>query len=150
MTDLVSNETIAEIAQSFWGAFLPDDGELVHSFPLAVTEDIRGRVDVEGAWRGSVELSCSLAVARRVASVMFAVPDSALTASDIDDAMGELVNVVGGSIKSILPPPTSLSLPMVDDDSEWRFGVALESEVSLSWAGEPVTVRVWKAERPGA
>lgn len=146
MTDLVSNETIAEITQEFWGAFLPDDDELIPGSALPPIEDHRARVDIHGEWEGSVELSCSTTVARRVASVMFATPESELSDADISDAVGELVNVVGGSIKSILPAPTSLSLPKVNDESEWRFGAEIETEVLLSWAGEPIIVRLWTSQ----
>ncbi|HVC26174.1 MAG TPA: chemotaxis protein CheX [Acidimicrobiales bacterium] len=147
MTDLVSSETIAEITQTFWGAYLPDAGDLTPGSHLPAVEDVRGRVDIDGAWSGCVEVSCSIAVAREVASVMFGTPASDIAEADVRDAVGELVNVVGGNIKSILPAPTSLSVPILDDASEWRFAAELQSEVLLAWADEPIVVRVW---RPGA
>jgi chemotaxis protein CheX len=143
MTDLVSNETIAEITQTFWGAFLPEDSALVPATSLPDTDEVRARVIIEGAWEGTIEVSCSRAVAEKVASAMFAVPAEALDDADIADAAGELANVVGGNIKSILPAPTNLSTPLVDDGGEWRFACELTSEVLLSCAGEPVVVRVW-------
>lgn len=146
MTDLVSIETIAEITQTFWGAYLPDAGELVLATSPPEFEDVRGRVDIDGAWSGCVEVSCSTAVARKVASVMFAAEPDAIDAADVRDAVGELVNVVGGNIKSILPAPTNLSVPVLDDRGEWRFRAMLESEVLLAWAGEPLVVRVWRTE----
>jgi chemotaxis protein CheX len=148
MTDLIDNDTIIEIAQSFWGAFLPDDAELLPGFALPETEDIRARVEISGSWHGSVELSCSTAVARHVASALFAQSEASLTEAELYDAVGELVNVVGGNIKSILEPPTELSIPSVNDDSEWRFGSELECEVLLSWAGEPLIVRIWRRAEP--
>jgi hypothetical protein len=154
MTDLVDDATITEITQTFWGAYLPDDGELLPGAHLPATEEVRCRVDIGGAWTGSVELACSFAVARRIASVMFATTDAALEDADVRDAVGELVNVVGGSIKSILPTPTSLSVPKVqevhEDDGEWRFGSELEHEVLLAWSAEPVIVRVWRTLDPAS
>ncbi|HVC25808.1 MAG TPA: chemotaxis protein CheX [Acidimicrobiales bacterium] len=146
MTDLVSNETIAEITQTFWGAYLPDAGDLIPAVGLPAIEDVRSRVDIDGAWTGCVEVSCSMAVARKIASVMFAAEPSEIAEADVRDAVGELVNVVGGNIKSILPAPTSLSVPILDDGGEWRFAAELESEVLLAWAGEPIVVRVWRPE----
>ena len=32
---------------------------------------------------------------------------------DIDDALGELANVVGGNVKAVLPGPSALGLPEV-------------------------------------
>ena len=60
----------------------------------------------------------------------------------------QLPNVVGGNIKSLLPPPNALSLPVV----AWGGAALLawpdvdESvRAELSWGGEPVTVTVWSA-----
>lgn len=36
-----------------------------------------------------------------------------LSDSDVADALGEFVNIVGGNIKSALPGPIALSLPLV-------------------------------------
>ena len=149
LDDFVTAETIAEIAQSFWDAFLPDDAVLLPGSTLPATEEVRGRIDIGGSWSGSVELSCSLAAARRIAAAMFSLSSDALEVSDVHDAVGELVNVVGGNIKSILPAPTSLSVPTVGDEAgEWRFAATLEHEVLLDWRGEPVVVRVWRTAGP--
>ena len=36
-----------------------------------------------------------------------------MSAADVTDAVGELVNIIGGSVKSLMPQPTVLSLPSV-------------------------------------
>jgi chemotaxis protein CheX len=71
-----------------------------------------------------------------------------LADSDIADAVGELANIVGGNVKSLLPPPTTLSLPVV----AWGGAALLvwpdverSIRAELSWCGEPLTVTVWTA-----
>jgi len=88
---------------------------------------------------------------------MFALPEEQLSDADIHDAVGELSNIVGGNIKSLLPPPTSLSIPFVEtpdtrsaSEEDWRFSSALDSEVLLAWHDEPLIVRVWRSQGSSA
>jgi hypothetical protein len=60
---------------------------------------------------------------------------------DIEDALGELANVVGGNVKAVLPGPSVLGLPEV--------GVAPEAgrpadtcRVDLLWRGQSLTISV--------
>jgi len=149
--ELVSTATIVEIAQGFWDAYLPEDAVLLPGSVLPEIEEVRGHIDIGGSWSGRVEISTSLAAARRVAASLFSLRPEVLDQSEILDALGELVNVVGGNIKSILPAPTSLSVPQVaDGPGEWRFDALLEREILLSWNSEPVVVRVWSTGSPAA
>jgi chemotaxis protein CheX len=79
------------------------------------TDCLTGRVDIQGAWNGAVTLSCSVAMARQAAAVMFAVEPPAVTAEQMRDAVGELANVMGGNLKTLVPQPAQLSLPAVED-----------------------------------
>jgi chemotaxis protein CheX len=36
-----------------------------------------------------------------------------LTSTEVADAWGELLNMVGGNLKALLPPPSQVSLPCV-------------------------------------
>ena len=142
--ELVSSATITEITQGFWDAFLPEDAVLLPGAALPEIEEVRGHIDIGGSWSGRVEISTSLVAARRIAAALFGLGADTLEQSEVLDALGELVNVVGGNIKSILPAPTSLTIPRVADSSgEWRFSALLEREIALTWNGEPIVVRVW-------
>ena len=70
-------------------------------------------VHIMGSWVGTVALQCPIDLARKVASIMFSVKEEAADLEQIQDAMGELVNMTGGNIKSHLPEPCYLSLPAV-------------------------------------
>ncbi|MEM9703849.1 MAG: chemotaxis protein CheX, partial [Planctomycetota bacterium] len=68
-------------------------------------------------------------LSRSVASCMFDVPDAGLDDSQIEDAVGEVVNILGGNVKPMLGDDLQLSLP--------RSGAA--REVATSGASQTVT-----------
>jgi CheY-specific phosphatase CheX len=74
---------------------------------------LQGSIQIAGAWQGAVVLSCSPEYARSMAAGMFGAEPDSLSAADVNDALGELVNVIGGNLKQLLPAPCHLSLPAV-------------------------------------
>jgi chemotaxis protein CheX len=70
-------------------------------------------VQFVGEWKGAVLLECGSEQA--IAFTARLMPG--LTPSHIDedvrDSVGELVNMVGGNLKSVLPPGVALSMPSV-------------------------------------
>ena len=61
------------------------------------------------------------------------------------DAVGELANMVGGSLKGLVPGPSRLSLPTVVDGSDYSTKIPGAKQVvqaALSAAGEPLIVTV--------
>lgn len=141
---LLSTETIADLTQEVWNALLAEDrGPLV---PDEVTgEDVVAMATISGGWNGTVCVSCSKLAARHATSAMFGMDDDELTPAEINDAVGELVNVVGGNIKSLVPGPSVLGLPIVIEGAPVARPTNLElaHEVRFSWMAEPVVVTVW-------
>jgi chemotaxis protein CheX len=143
MTSLTS-EAVAEITQEIWSALLSAEctpllaGDVTGQDLVAVTE-------ISGEWNGTVCLSCSQTAARNATAVMFGMSDDELTPADITDAVGELVNVVGGNIKSLVPGPSVLSIPTVSEAHLVRLPSHLElaQEVRFAWMAEPIVVTVW-------
>ena len=146
MTTVLTVATISDITQEAWVAMLNDDGALVPSGDVAPGEGITGYVTITGAWSGLVGLSCSPAAARQAAALMFATDEASLEDVEVTDAIGELVNIVGGNLKSLLPEPTVLSLPSVvaDGPIEDHARATPVRQVGFAWGDEPVVVRVWK------
>ena len=145
MTSTLTTETIVEMTQEIWNALLCDEGDLrpggVGGGELAAT------ITISGAWNGTACLSCSRSAARHAARAMFDMTDDELTPAEVRDAIGELINVVGGNIKGILPGPTELSLPTVHDGPfEVPGHMELGYNVTFTWLDEPVVVTVWTGE----
>src|SRR5262245_53985594 len=63
---------------------------------------ITGFVHVSGDWHGTVTLACPTELAHRAAATMFGIDDGDLSSEDVKDALGELTNMTGGGIKSLL------------------------------------------------
>jgi chemotaxis protein CheX len=107
---------------------------------------LTGTVFISGTWDGLVSLTCSPLAAARAAALMFDAEVESVSQADVLDAVGELVNIVGGNLKGMLPSPTGLSLPSVTDGTlhiDTRAGAELLVDVQLSWMDEPVSVAIW-------
>ena len=72
-------------------------------------------VEISGAWKGSIVLTTTRAMALHAAAQMFGCDETDVSDDDRHDAVGELANQIGGSVKGMLPGPCSLSLPRVWD-----------------------------------
>jgi len=66
-----------------------------------------------GSWKGAVLVECSEDQACRWTSKLMSIPEPAGTTDDVRDCMGEIVNMVGGNLKSVLPSGVGLSMPTV-------------------------------------
>ena len=74
---------------------------------------VSSSVHIIGEWTGAVTLRMTDELATLIASTMFELGTDDLSDGDIDDAVGEMANMIGGNIKSLLPGPAQLSMPAV-------------------------------------
>ena len=101
---------IAEIWQLILCQDVEPATEPVGTWP----ESLLGCVQITGAWRGTVSIEMPTSLARRLTATMMALDDPSEATPDlVKDALGELVNMFGGNVKAVLPPPCYLSLPAV-------------------------------------
>jgi chemotaxis protein CheX len=144
----MTDEEVLGITRDVWESFTGRaidvvDGQL-HRDGGGVTV---GCVTVSGEWQGSVLLACPAQLARMAASAMFDVPAGELDDQEVADALGELTNMIGGNIKSLIPGPSRLSMPAVTAGASPTVKpprAALVSTVSLACEGLPLTVSVWR------
>ena len=54
---------------------------------------------------------------------MLGVAEAQVTANDARDAVAELCNIIGGSIKALLPGPSHLSLPTVAEGTHYSLRI---------------------------
>ncbi len=110
-----SKETILQIAGDVWNLVLelsiePSDDVVI---PAVKAGFVTGCVNISGAWEGTVVLDCAADMAKQAAAIMFEMELEEIGEEEINDAVGELANMLGGNIKSLLPEPCKLSLPVV-------------------------------------
>lgn len=109
----LSSDDVAQIVQEVFSSMLGLDIEPVEGAVTSVGAAVAGSVGVSGATDCLISLEMQEEAALRVAAAMFGLEVPELSDDDIADAVGELTNMVGGNIKSLLPEPSMLSLPVV-------------------------------------
>jgi hypothetical protein len=82
-------------------------------------------------------------LARLIAAVIFQVEADKAGSDEILDALSELIHIVGGNLKALLPQPVILSLPSLPDPSDWAQTTPqwqLVSRLTLESEGHPFVV----------
>ena len=142
ITTLIDTATVQEITEQAWLALVGEDEVLV-PLPAPVPADaLSAWVEILGPWNGSVVLTCGRDTAHELTRALLGehAPE-VLEDEDVDDALGELANVVGGNVKAVLPGPSVLGLPEVGVTPPPGHQ-ADTCRVDVLWRGSPLTVRV--------
>ena len=139
MTKLLDDDIVMvarTLAESFLEAPLDP---LFGDVPPGASES--SRVDVSGAFCGSVVVACSEMFARRLAAQMFGIAESRVGLDELQDATRELANVVAGNLKVLMPPPSEIGLPRPVDDLR-GVDEYLVNRMAFLCAGEPLVISV--------
>lgn len=148
-------EDVLAVTEDVWLALLGDGEVLVPrpvppGSPFDTTGAWSAAVTVSGGWHGVVTVELQEDAARSLGAGMLDLPADEVADADVADAVGELVNMVGGNIKSLMPGPSVLSLPTVAAGrAVFASDVAEVCRLDLSWRGAPVRVCV-HVPQPGA
>lgn len=133
---MISEPDIHGIATSVWADML---GLPLEAGEASVPpERTCAWVDISGAWRGRVTVVLSAPLARKVAAALFGMALEDVTETEVSDAVGEVVNILGGNLKALLPGPSSLSLPTVgavepDGAGKLHVRAGMTSEAQPVW-----------------
>ena len=146
MSQLVDEDVVRFIIDQVWESLLR--AEALPWFGEEPGEGgVRAQITLTGEWNGVVRLSCDPGTAERIAATMLSVEDDErLATEDVHDAVGEVVNVVGGNVKGALGGATSLGLPQVTaqaDADPVPDGAVPASRCVVSWEGAPVVVEIF-------
>lgn len=99
--------------------------------------DVTSAIFLGGSWKGAVIVECSEKQCRVFASRLMGIPEPERMDNDVRDAMGELANMIGGNLKSVLPPGTHLSMPSVLEGSDYAYRICGSNQVvRFSFSGE--------------
>ena len=116
--------------------------------PAAVTNRARSTaacIQITGAWNGAILLDCPAEVARMAGSAMFDTDLTNVTVDEMQDAIAELVNMIGGNFKALLPETCYLSLPSVVEGGDYSArvpGSVLLGKVPFSCDGHAMSITV--------
>ncbi len=146
----LEESSIDQIARSVYATMIGLELERC-SAPLdSDANSLLAAVQLTGNWIGSVVLSQSPELAQASAAAMLAISPGTVGENDRIDAAAELANMIGGNLKSVLPGPTSLSLPTIVDcrdsnlrvhDARLLHDVAFDSGVGVARVRVYVKIR---------
>jgi chemotaxis protein CheX len=145
---LPSSADLEGVARDVWTSFVDaDDAGLIAGGVGVAEQRVTACVHLSGAFIGSVIVQCSDHAARDAAATLFGMPATDVTENEVVDAIGEIANMVGGNVKSMLPGPSFISLPAVAQGLRSSLSVAgavVVQQVHLMWRTEPIVVSLWK------
>lgn len=146
----VTEEDLRGVIWQVWTAYLDAEPAMLPTVGPAEPADVTASVCVAGSWQGHVVLRASLPAAAAITAAMLDMPAAGAEQrpDDVQDATGELMNIVTGNIKSLLPQPSHLSLPqVVMGKAEVAFpGAVPLCGISAHWQEHVVIVEVHQAE----
>jgi len=117
------DDVIEQIAQSVFATMLNIDVMRDPAPEESAAEFLLAAVHISGAWTGTVVVGMSAEVAEVSAAEMMRMPLAEVADIDRRETASELTNMIGGNLKSLLPAPSFLSLPMIVSGSD--FGVQI-------------------------
>ncbi|MFQ5556613.1 MAG: chemotaxis protein CheX [Acidimicrobiales bacterium] len=113
-----------------------------HDYTAAVMVTVDGEPDAGGL----VALRCGPELAASVAAALFELEVDEVGEDDIIDAMGELANITGGNVKSLLGARSSLTLPTVASGTHLTVTVPrsrVGNQLGFCCAGQGFTLTVY-------
>jgi hypothetical protein len=127
--------------EQVWGSML---FTALEPWPEGVTPELgnglQAQIELRGDWNGRIVLTCDTVVAHQMAGAMLGAPaEEILPEEDVSDAVGEVLNVVGGSVKGALGGAMALGLPGVTPSTSRP---SADRSMVISWHGAPVFVEV--------
>lgn len=87
-----------------------------------------------GDWSGALLIECPLPMAFEFTARLMRIPKPIQFDDDVYDALGELANMIGGNLKSVLPKGATLSMPTVFDGPNYSIrlrGVLREKRMTF-------------------
>ena len=116
--------------------------------PAQIVDPLHSWVDVHGAFPARAAVTAERTTCLDLARALMSMePDEEVSTDDLVDAFGEVANVVGGNIKSLIPDPGALSLPQVA--STLPQPTEPNHRVELAWRGSPIFISLWTLDNDG-
>lgn len=139
----VTADELWSIVSEVWESIL---GSQVRAVDRAfnLEESLTSAVAIHGDWEGLVTFTCPPAAAADLTRAMLAMKaHEDVTSEDVQDAVGEIANVVGGQVKRLCAGVNRLGLPQVATGLATPRAQAC-CRAGVEWAGHVARVVVWR------
>ncbi|GJL65247.1 MAG: hypothetical protein NPIRA05_02180 [Nitrospirales bacterium] len=142
-------QEILEITETTWQSLLGFELQIrqTSSVPQFTQRSFVGSVGISGSWNGLVMLEGSEMLTKLAAGAIFGKNPDTVSQDDQHHTIYELTNIIAGNIKSLLPRPCQLSLPVVQScvtKSHPPSGLARVSALRFTCQDQPMAVTVWQ------
>ena len=150
ITPQLTQAALQEIAESIWSSFLELElQQATDDAGLAAGADLlTGQVALQGDWQGFLTLVCAKPIARKAAAAMFNIAPVRLDDTELRDTVGELTHILAGNLKSLLPAPCRLSLPVVTEGYNVPINEKTIVKILLHCEDHLLQITVFEKENP--
>lgn len=119
---MIETDDVVAITQNIFGTMLQMETYPVPADASAkLGAEMVGCIQIVGEWSGTVLLETTVALASTAGARMLMMNEDEIVEADRQDTVAELTNMLGGNIKSIVPSPSSLSLPTVTNGRDFQL-----------------------------
>ena len=109
-------DVLRTLADDMWVTLITPVPEPVDDLELSGWT-IAAHIELVGGWHGCLQVETSVDGGAAIAAQMLGLAFADVNLDDLQDALGELANILGGSVKSCTVAETALSLPQVGKPS---------------------------------
>ncbi len=148
-------EEVIALTEQLWVSTLGMSPQRVDDLPDRESRDrtrtLDAIVNISGDWQGTVVLQCPRSLGARAAQIMFDLGHAPASLEEVQDALGELINITGGTIKGLMPGSCQLSLPSVIEGADYSIrvpGTRAVTRLVFEWLGEHFIVTLLAVELP--
>ncbi|MBI3684391.1 MAG: chemotaxis protein CheX [Acidobacteria bacterium] len=120
------SQIVAEVFQTMLGLEVGPEGAEHEPTPDAIT----AAIFFAGSWKGAVLIEASRRQALTWTARLMSIREPSTITDDVRDSLGELVNIIGGNLKSVLPSGVGLSMPTVVEGTDYSVKVCGENLVN--------------------
>jgi chemotaxis protein CheX len=126
-----------QIVQGVFETMLKYQTEPATDSYVAAGDIVNSAIFFAGSWQGAVLLECSQAQAFFFTALLMRITKPTCMDDDVRDSMGEIINMIGGNLKSVLPHGVGLSMPSVLEGADYGYRVCGSNfKERLSFRGE--------------
>jgi chemotaxis protein CheX len=111
----IDEEILQQVVNDVCSGMLGLHMEPSDTFNCEDTDALSAVIRITGGWDSLVQVLTPRKTAVAIASSMFDMSEDELTEAEIRDAVGEIVNMIGGNLKGIVEGDSCLSLPCVGE-----------------------------------
>lgn len=139
----IQSSDIAQMSQELFSSMLGMKLDLEPSSKSeAWVDPVIATIQIKGDWNAEFRVLAPMKLASQIGCAMFGMEQDELSNAELFDAMGEIVNVIGGNAKGIVDGDCQLSLPSVGLSETDQEPVSL----SLNFACEGIPLNIQMVE----